>query len=68
MSVKETKRNKKAEKLLAILLLIGVVTLMVLIIVKIFGPRLSTLFTLLKDNDENEISAYLNAEGELSGL
>lgn len=68
MSVKETKRNKKAEKLLAILLLIGVVTLMVLIIVKFFGSRLSTLFTLLKDNDENEISAYLNAEGELSGL
>ena len=68
MSEKEAKPNKTKEKILAVLVLAGVIALMVLIIVKFFGPRLSTLFRLLKDNDENEISAYLNAEGEFSGL
>lgn len=65
---KAEKSNKLWDKVAAVVLLVGVIALMVFIVVKLFGPQLKELFHLLKDGTEEEISDYLNAEGQWKGL
>jgi len=60
--------KKKLSKIWPVIAIIGVMVLTIWLIYHFFGDFFATLFTILRNGDQAELTAYLNSQNEASGL
>ena len=68
MSSSDDIKKQNAQRALAILAIAAVITLTIWLIVRLFGKQFTVLFQMLNRGDEDEIAAYLNAQGKWQGM
>ena len=68
MSSSDDIKKQNAQRALAILAIATVITLTIWLIVRLFGKQFTVLFQMLNRGDEDEIAAYLNAQGKWRGM
>ena len=60
--------KKKLSKIWPVIAIIGVMVLTIWLIYHFFGDFFATLFTILRNGDQAELTAYRNSQNEASGL